>query len=420
MLSSTAHILKKQSTSTSPQIDGSGIPGEQLSVVLPVVRIKPPSQLLPSVYPVNKIEAFRSGVRVGTGSSMIYNIVRGFKDFWGISPAGKTGKLADAANTAGNDARSLNKNITILHEQLDCVMSDPNLTPELKREAAQIAFYFLEESVGRLGPILDDLKIYVGLLKGNAAVGLWGVIVAGEKQTGKKSDKLIKKERQHDIERHLLLELSNDNLVLTSAKQQLREIGITDSDYFVWRKQNRARLETELNTIRGAGCITGIAIQGTIFSAINFGYAAATFNPVIFAIGAYTVVSATVRVVEVAVTTRLQNKIISASSVSSDQFADDAMEQEIQQYDATMAKVKTFSTTHDVIDALVNTGLTIASLSNHLPVATDDRRLAGVDLSIHTNRTFNQRNIRSNSRVASAPVESDVIDDHVSVSSRFG
>ena len=99
------------------------------------------------------------------------------------------------------------------------------------------------------------------------------------------------------------------------------------------------------------------------------------------------------RIGEVVVTTHLQNKIISASSGCTDQSTDDANKHldEIQRYDAAIEKVKTFSNVHDVFDTLVNTGLTIASLSNHLPVATDDRRLAGIDLSIHTNSTFNQR-----------------------------
>lgn len=61
----------------------------------------------------------------------------------------------------------------------------------------------------------------------------------------------------------------------------------------------------------GAGSITGIAIQGAIFSAINFGVGAATLNPIIFAAGAYYATSAVVRICEVAAKTRLQNNIIS-------------------------------------------------------------------------------------------------------------
>lgn len=342
------------------------------SVPLTPIKIKRPSRVLPSEHATNKLAAFRMGVKAGTGSGMFYGVIRGVKEVIGLSPAAEKNDLVNKINQIRNEARTINENINNLRDQLDRVMSDAELSLELKQEAAQMALYFLEKSLNKLPPILTELKIAMGLLKGNAVIGISGFVVARKEPPAEKRPQLIRKEKEQDIELFRLQELAADQSILQSAMVQIAELGLCDDDFQHWKLRNRARIEETLNTFKGAGGMTGVAIQGAIFSAINFGVAAFTFNPILFAAGAYYAVSAVVRVGEVAAKTRLENNIIRETLCESTVDPDSNV---VDQHQTRIKTVNDIGNIHNAVDTLVNTGFIASATAFHLIISTDRPRM---------------------------------------------
>lgn len=388
MMRSTHTFLSKRIRKTKPaelpaeSIDFTPLSDTAKSITVTPIRIKRPSRVLPSDHVTNKIDAFRMGAKRGTGSKMFYGVIPGIKEVIGLSPATKKGKLVDAINQMRNDARTLNKNIQNLCDQFDRVMSDTELSHELKQQAALMALYFLEKSLNKLPQILSDLKTYMGLLKGNAIVGLSGFIVAGKEPLEEKHPHLSMKEREKDIELQLLQELAADASILQSAMHQLEELELSVDDFQRWKQLNRVKIEESLNTNMGAGSITGIAIQGAIFSAINFGIAAATLNPVIFAAGAYYATSAVVRIGEVAVKTRLQNNIIRETLSETPTVS--PVSSKFAQHQSRIKIVDGVGKIHNAVDTLANTGFMASATAFQLIVTTDRPRLIAEE---HTTST---------------------------------
>lgn len=379
MMRSTHTFISKRTRKTKPaeqpaeSIDFTPLSDTAASIPLTPIQIKRPSHVLPSEHVTNKLDAFRMGAKTGTGAKMFYGVFQGIKEVFGFSPATKKGKLADAINQTRNDARTLNKNIQNMRDQFDRVMSDTELSLELKQQAALMALYFLEKSLDKLPPILTDLKTYMGLLKGNATVGISGFIVAGKEPLEEKNPHLVMKEREKDIELQLLQELAADDSILQSAMDKLEELELSVDDFHRWKQHNRVKIEETLNTHKGAGNITGIAIQGTIFSAINFGVGAATLNPIIFAAGTYYAASAVVRIGEEAVKTRLQNNIIRETLCEPATVS--PASNKIARHQSRIKTVNNVANLHNAVDTLANTSFMASATAFQLIVATDRPRL---------------------------------------------
>lgn len=363
----------KPSEQPAESIDFTPLSDTATSIPLTSIQIKRPSRVLPSEHVTNKLDAFHMGAKAGTGAKMFYGVIPGMKEAIGLSPATKKGNLVDAINQTRNDARSLNKNIQNLRDQFHRVMSDTESNLELKQQAAQMALYFLEKSLNKLPPILTNLKTYMGLLKGNATIGQGGFIVAGKEPLNEKHPYLVMKEREKDIELQLLQDLAANESILPSAMHQLAELGLSDDDFQRWKQLNRVKIEESLNTNMGAGSITGIAIQGAIFSAINLGVAAVTLNPIIFAAGAYYATSAVVRIGEVAVKTRLQNNIIRETLCETPTV--NPASNKIARHQSRIKSVNDVEKLHNAVDTIANTGFMASATAFQLVVTTDRPRL---------------------------------------------
>lgn len=394
MRSASARILKrirhdKTPADTNDTADFSEISDYHHEIAVKPIHIKRPSHILPSAHPVNKHDAFRAGAKAGTGAKMFYGVIPGIKQALNISPATKKGKLADAINETRNEARTLHTNIQKLSAQFERVMIDDELSDDIKQEAAQLALYFLEDSFFKLEQILTDLKTYTGLLKGNAIRDIWGNIIADKEPLKEKDPRLIQKEWEKKIELDLLLNLAHDPSILNEAKRKLSAIDVSEADYQQWKRQNSARIEVTLNIYRGAGSITGIAIQGSVFSAINFGVAAATLNPVVFAAGAYYAASTVVRIGEVATKTHLQNNIIRAnlSEQSQDIIDEHARSEQTARHHSHIQTVDHISKAHNAVDTIANTGFIASATAFQLIVSTDRPRLFSEENSMNITST---------------------------------
>lgn len=341
--------------------------------LMPFVTIKRPSKILPVERATSKRDAFRMGAKHATGSSTFYGVIPKIKEALGILPATPSGPLVDAINVTRNEARHLNEQIIKMCDQFDCVMDDDELSLELKREAAQMALYFLETSYEKLKPVLTNLKMYTGLLKGNAKIGYGGTIVAGKQPRGEKHPYLVQRDREKEIEMSLLVNLMQDDTPIQFAKLRLADLDLSEQDYLIWKKNNAVHIEVELNRYRGLGGMTGTAIQCAIFSAINFTIAGITLNPVVFAAGAYGLVSGAVRVSKIGVRTRLENELIREHFRQLDaEVADECFKPKKH---ATLAKINTLDTfemIHDATDKIVNTATIVSGMS--LQIVINDNR----------------------------------------------
>ncbi len=330
-------------------------------------RIKKPSKVLPTDHVINKKRAFHSGAKAATGAPTFHKAIPNIKEALGILPSSKKGKLVKMIDMTRNEARNLHTNIIRLLEQFNRVMDDDELNTELKKEAAQMALYFLEDAYDRLDPILGNLIIYNGLLKGNAEVGITGYIVAGKDPLLKPHPYLVMKEQEKELELELLEEFCDDPSLLLSARLRLEDFGISTIDYYRWKIKNAAQIEIDLNTAKGAGGMTGAGIQGFIFSGINYGVAAATLNPIVFAAGTYYAASTLIKMGEIGTKTHLQNQLISQRF----NRLIEADERQVAQ-EKTLNKMKsvaTFERGHNQVDNLSITAFGVAAMFA-VPVTT--------------------------------------------------
>jgi hypothetical protein len=106
--------------------------------------------------------------------------------------------------------------------------------------------------------------------------------------------------------------------------------------------------------------MVGSGIQGTIFSCINFGIAAFTLNPAIFAVGAYYAFSTVVRVSEIAIKAKLQNEFI--------KHFNDKSTEKLQSSISKMRFIDSVEDLHISIDTLATTSFVIVGSVYHIPI----------------------------------------------------
>jgi hypothetical protein len=280
------------------------------SALILQAKVKKPSNVLPSDPQITWYGAFRNGAKAATGASTFYDLPNRIRQAFGRLPTRKRGKLADIANVMRNDARTLFAHIGKLYDQVGRILNDHDLSAPAKRTALFHALYFLDTCHDKLVNTLITLKTYEGLVKGNAVLHYGGYIVTDKTSSTVPPPYVVKKEGEKVAEALLLHHVADERPLLQAALLCLRELEVSIDDFVNWKAENVARIDLSLNTFRGAGWVTGVAIQGLIICAINFGIGAATLNPIVFAAGAYYAVSTVMKIVEAVITTGLQNKLL--------------------------------------------------------------------------------------------------------------
>ncbi len=284
--------------SSGCRVDFSDISQHYSSAVLPSSGVKDPSKVLPPKRCTTKRTAFRSGVKMGTGAAGFYKLGSKIKELFGLLPPQEHGKLADAVDKVRNEARTLFADIT---KQI-------GLT-EASNPQRVTALYFLETDLKLLGPAVQKLKMYMGLLKGRATIGCYGFVTSAKTDVHfREHSQLKKKANEGLVELGLLEKTVADSADMMRAA--LKRVGIDGDAFCEWKRSKALGIEVSLNTARGAGRMVGVAIQGTITSAIHFGIAVAVMNPALFAAGAYYAVTTSVRVGGIAVKTVMENHLL--------------------------------------------------------------------------------------------------------------
>lgn len=355
---------------------------------VPVGMIKRPSRALPSKNVTCRGDAYAQGVKSGFKTSGVYNLINKTKEIVGLipkSPKPKNGKLADAIIRTRNEARKLNENYHKQLGQFERVMGDSQLDEKTKKEAAQIALYFLERSHNELAPTLSNLKWYVGLSKGGVEVRLDGTPLHSKLTRETVTDYQKADEARKESEMRMLQRLSEDNSDIVAAKSRLKELNISPTDYQSWKTSTGPQLEATLNTFRAGGYITSKAVNGTAVTGLYLAIGAASLNPVMFAAGAYMAISSGTKIAEKVVRTRLQNNVIrkglepfnaSETVPGLDPELQEKhhevlarQKQEVELH-AVVAPVETFHQIHKVVDIVANAAFTTGGLLVSLPATS--------------------------------------------------
>jgi hypothetical protein len=252
----------------------------------------------------------------------------------------------------------------------------------IEKGSLMTMLYFLEKSCFSMNHVLSKLKLYRGLVKGNAVIGTTGFIVAGKIPIDRNEDKWYKYVKMTKKEHNLLKEQQKDEeiaqmitvseCIVTIVKQRLIDFKITQCDFEIWKINNVVDIEVKLNTAKGAGHILGMAIQNTITSVINFGIAGATMNPVIFVAAGYYVISTIVKCVGIAFKTHYQNNLIRNTLEINKIIFSQTIEPHQKRCKnlSSIYKINKFQKVSGICGNAVNTSLTVAASVYKLPIST--------------------------------------------------
>ncbi len=276
-------------------IDFSGLclPFESTSVSLNCERrIKLPSSVLPASRSSTKRDAFRSGVKTGTRAADFFKFGPKMRELFGLLPRQEHGKIADEIDRVKNEARTL---VADIETQL--------------ADLSMRAVYFIELDLVLLQPAVERLKTCIGLLEGKATIGCYGFISSAKTDVSYRHHPVLQRKAREQRAELAAMEqvLANANKIMNGARETC---SVDKATFAEWKLQNGPAIEVSLNTAKAVGRMTGVAIQGSIVSAIHFGIAVALANPVVFAAGVYYAASMCVRVGGIAAKTGLENALI--------------------------------------------------------------------------------------------------------------
>ena len=388
------------------RVDFSGISDYCYSFGIPKYKIKPPSKFLPVDNVLTKKDAFHMGAREGSGSAMFYKIIPKIKEIIGKLPKSKKGKLVNMIDLTRNEARNLNANINTLinillendTKETDCKkieMDCKKMEMEMERNKMEMdnnfeSLFLLEKCYDELRVMLDNLKIYNGLLKGNATIGILGNIVAGKESLHDIHHYLKAKNNERKVELDLLEEVYDKKKeMFEKIWEALNKKGVGLQEFTLWKCGNKRQFETKMNNLKAGGNVLGVGLQGLVTTGINFGIAAATLNPAAFAAGTYYAISTFAKIGTIIVKTRIENDIIRenvkryaqlqykkiAGDTEQEKKISNNLTLELTYYVAQhnlsrIQSVETFQKVHIIIDGLSNTAFGAAATIFVLPIST--------------------------------------------------
>lgn len=325
---------------------------------LPMPSIKAPSFFLPSENFYNLKEAFHSGAKIGTDSSLFYDISKRMKEVFKKLPFEKGGKIPSLANAARNEARQVYKNITRLIEKYEFALHDYSKTLEQRRLKAFEKLYLLELNHYNLHSILHNLDLYMRLMRHDSTSSMWNAPTSGKAPKGearmstknrtmikrlhatyhpeiasnyqpysqieltklnheltfqnekhdhtkmRESDKEVEVARLHEVLLH-----TTGLIAQAKSSETLDKVETNLSKYDAWKEENWRRINLKFNRYKGAGCITGQAIQGSVTCIMNAGIAAAGSKLALAAVPIYAI-STLGRVIETIIRTHFENELI--------------------------------------------------------------------------------------------------------------
>jgi hypothetical protein len=139
---------------------------------------------------------------------------------------------------------------------------------------------------------LCDLQFYDGLLKGGAELN-HGFITRSRNRVVCLD---LDAKREKEIQQMLSIAKAQNSIVFQVQTLVCECLSVTIDEILLWNIENGIQLELNINNAKASGRIVGVALQGSITSAIHFGIAIAVANPALFAAGIYYAISAIIRI----------------------------------------------------------------------------------------------------------------------------
>jgi hypothetical protein len=275
----------------------------------PVVP-KKPSKNLPHESVITKKDAFHAGAKNGTGAHMFYRVPDYIKALLKKRPWPRGGKVAHMVDLVRNETRVLYQNIEKLRSKLNILQKECKHDFAHRRTKALLFIFLLEDNCYKLKTSIENLKLYNGLLKGNATIGFLNTIVKGKETLGEPDPFFIERDAFYAKETELFEKLAKDTNIITDAKAHLDYYELSIQNYEQWREDNWRTIRKQFNRYKGAGCITGQAIQGMVTVLINTGIAVGVHSPVAAAAAGLYALSTTARIFQTVVRTTLENNLI--------------------------------------------------------------------------------------------------------------
>ncbi len=328
-------------------------------------KIKDPSTFLPAENVINKKDAFHAGAKTGSASFLFYRMHDYLKALFKKRPWPRSGAVAYRVDIMRNEVRQINKNIKRLLDKFERLKANNKNTLEYRRTKAALIVFLLEENYYKLKAALSNLKMFNGLLKGNATIGIMNTIVRGKEAPGKPDPFFVERDEFYAQELDLLERLSrNGEDVIADVKEQLAHFELTAKEYEEWKEKNWREVRMLMNRYRGAGAMLAQGLQGLVISLINAGIAIGTKSLTAASAAVFYFLTTVARVIELGVRTHLENNLIKHSKNLHDEntILTNKSSKEIKQTHAQIRKLYSAEVAVNEIEGLANSGFNASGL----------------------------------------------------------